>query len=99
MIDPYQILGLSGRATEDEVRKRYLELVREFRPDQSPERFAEIRAAYDAVRDPTRRLESELFDPQTTSDTLDALAAKVRVCLGERSGALPLDVLLALAES
>lgn len=99
MIDPYQTLGLPGRATEDEVRKRYLELVREFRPDQAPERFAEIRAAYDAVRDPSRRLESELFEPETTTDTLDALAAKVRSRLRERSGSLPLDVLLALAES
>jgi DnaJ-class molecular chaperone len=98
VIDPYQTLGLSGHATEDEIRKRYLELVREFRPDQAPERFAEVRAAYDAVRDPSRRIEAELFDPETT-DTLDALALKVRERLRERSGTISLDVLLALAES
>jgi curved DNA-binding protein CbpA len=96
--DPYQVLGLSRHATEDEIRKRYLELVREFSPDRAPERFAEIRAAYDAVRDPSRRIAAQLFDPETT-DTLDALATSVRKRLRERSGTIPVDVLLALAES
>lgn len=44
MNDPYVQLGLSPSADETEIRRRYLELVRQFPPDRAPERFAEIRA-------------------------------------------------------
>ena len=40
MNDPYETLGLSPDAGESEIRRRYLELVREFPPDRAPERFA-----------------------------------------------------------
>ena len=55
MIDPYEQLGLPPSADETEIRQHYLELVRQFPPDRAPERFAEIRAAYDALRDPVSR--------------------------------------------
>ena len=45
MNDPYVQLGLPPSADETEIRRRYLELVRQFPPDRAPERFAEIRAA------------------------------------------------------
>src|SRR6266511_2733063 len=60
MSDPYDVLGLPRHAGEEEIRRRYLELVRESPPDRDPERFAAVRAAYDAVRDPVRRLEALL---------------------------------------
>ena len=61
MNDPYETLGLPQHAAEAEIRSRYLQLVREFPPDRA-ERFAEIRAAYDALRDPVRLLEAS-FSP------------------------------------
>lgn len=95
MNDPYEVLGLACDADEVSIRGRYLELVRKFPPDRDPERFVAIRAAYDEVRDPARRLESRIFDADTT-DSLDALAADLRSRLaGTR---LPLDALLALAD-
>lgn len=98
MSDPYETLGLPRHVDEAAVRRRYLELVREYPPDRAPERFAAIRAAYDAVRDPARRLEAQLFEEATT-DTLDALAADVRARLRDRLDRIPLNVLLTLAES
>jgi curved DNA-binding protein CbpA len=96
MNDPFEVLGLPPHADEAEVRRRYLELVREFSPERAPERFAVIRAAYDQVRDPVRRLESQIFRP-ATSDTLEALAEDIRTRL--REARVPLDVLLSLADS
>lgn len=50
--DPFQLLGLPADASEAEIRARYLELVKQFSPDREPEKFREIRAAYEAARDP-----------------------------------------------
>jgi hypothetical protein len=47
-----RILGLPRDASEQDVRRRYLELVREFPPEQNPTRFQEIHAAYKAAGDP-----------------------------------------------
>src|SRR4051812_32176169 len=96
MNDPFEVLGLPPHADEAEVRRRYLELIREFSPERAPERFAAIRAAYDQVRDPARRLEAQIFRI-ATSDTLEALAEDIRARL--REARVPLDVLLALADS
>ncbi len=96
MSDPYEVLELSHDADEAEIRRRYLELVREFPPDRAPERFAVIRAAYDQVRDPEQRLEAQLFEI-ATSDSLEALAVSLRARLCDAR--MPLNDLLALAES
>jgi len=50
--DPFDTLGLPRDAGESEVRARYLELVKKYSPERDPERFREIRAAYDAAKDP-----------------------------------------------
>jgi curved DNA-binding protein CbpA len=97
MDDPYETLGLGPDAGEAEIRRRYLELVREFPPDRAPERFTEIHAAYEALRDPARRLHVQLFHPETRSDSLEGLAADLRGRLGRVR--LPVDTLLAMAES
>lgn len=95
MNDPYEVLGLPREAGEDQVRQRYLELVRQFPPDRDPERFAAIREAFEQVRDPVVRLKSQLFDPRTT-DSLEAIAADLRARL--REARWPTPTLLALAE-
>ncbi len=62
MTDPYKTLGISLDADDDTIRRRYLELVREFSPEHHPQRFAAIRNAYEAVRDKQRRVRSRLFE-------------------------------------
>ncbi len=97
MNDPYETMGLDTGAGEAEIRRRYLELVREFPPDRAPERFAEIHAAYEALRDPARRLEAQIFTWETKNDSLEALAADLRGRL--RRVRLPVATLLELAGS
>lgn len=93
MADPADVLGLTSDATEEEIRQRYLALVRQHPPDRDPERFAEIRAAYDQLRDPITNLQQRLFSttPHETFESLaDQLRAEVRVLR------IPTEVLLSL---
>lgn len=61
MRDPFTVLGVADDADDDEIRQRYLALVREFPPDRAPERFQELRGAYDALSDERKRLETKLL--------------------------------------
>jgi DnaJ-class molecular chaperone len=58
--DPYEILGVPRTATDDQVRKAYLKLVKELHPDVNPskaaeERFKKVTAAHDIIGDAERR--------------------------------------------
>ena len=95
MSDPYQILNLPRSADEAQIRRRYLELVRQFPPDREPEQSAAIRAAYESVRDPLQRLQNKLFDWKC-DDTLEAVEADLaKNLMGAR---IPPSVLLELAD-
>lgn len=96
MNDPFEVLGLPQHADEAQIRNRYLELVRQFSPERAPERFAEIRSAFDELRDPLRRLDRQMFS-LASSDSLESLAAAVRTQL--RRARLSRDALLALTKS
>ena len=61
MRDPFTVLGVAEEADDAEIRRRYLALVREFPPDRAPERFQELRAAYEALGDERKRLETRLL--------------------------------------
>ncbi len=61
MSDPFTVLGVGEDAGDDQIKQRYLALVRAFPPDREPERFQAYRAAYDAVRDPRKRMEAKLL--------------------------------------
>ncbi len=50
--DPFTILGVSPDADAAEVRARYLELVKQFPPERDPDKFREIRVAFEAAKDP-----------------------------------------------
>ena len=62
MSDPYEVLALPADSDDETIRRRYLELVRQFPPERSPEKFAAIRQAYESLRDLTTRLQYRLFE-------------------------------------
>ena len=95
MADPYEILDVVRGASETDIRRRYLELVRQYPPDRDPERFTEIHQAYEKLRDPVVRMESKLFDLES-SETLADVIADVRRQL--RKSRIPTQTLLSLAE-
>lgn len=58
--DPYEVLGVPRSATDDQIRKAYLKLVKELHPDVNPskdaeERFKKVTAAHDILGDADRR--------------------------------------------
>ena len=87
MKDPYEVLGLPADSTDDAVRARYLELVRQFPPEQAAARFAEVRAAYEHFQDRDTRLLNRLSQPYRKDaldglvDSLAATAARPRFSL------------------
>lgn len=94
--DPYQVLGIDPSADSEAIRKQYLALVREFSPERAPERFAEIRAAYETLRDPVTSLGMRLFDIRFT-ETFDKLIADEKQQLWRKR--IGTDVLLSLADA
>ncbi|SRR6056297_3102390 len=66
---PFEVLGLSTNADEATVRARYLELVRQYPPERDPDRFRQIRAAYEAASDPLNLAELLLLDPAENAPT------------------------------
>jgi DnaJ-class molecular chaperone len=95
MADPYDMLGVSRDSSEADIRRRYLELVRQYPPDRAAERFTEIHQAYEKLRDPVVRLDSKLFDLDS-SETMAGIVADVRRRL--RTSRIPTPILLSLAE-
>jgi molecular chaperone DnaJ len=59
--DPYKVLGVDKKASQDEIKKAYRKLARQYHPDKNPgdagaeERFKEVQGAYDLIGDPDKR--------------------------------------------
>jgi tetratricopeptide (TPR) repeat protein len=53
----YVTLGVEKNAAETEIKRAYFQLVRTYQPDQFPEEFKKIRAAYETLIDPEKRAE------------------------------------------
>jgi len=59
--DLYKVLGVDRKATQDEIKKAYRKLARQYHPDRNPddaaaeEQFKKISAAYDVLGDADKR--------------------------------------------
>jgi molecular chaperone DnaJ len=64
----YKTLGVSKNASDEEIKKAYRKLARQYHPDRNPgdeaaeEKFKEISAAHDVLADPEKRKEYDAAD-------------------------------------
>lgn len=59
--DPYAVLGLPRGANERQAKRSYFALIRTYSPEEQPEAFKKIRAAYEQLRHPETKKETDLF--------------------------------------
>src|SRR5919108_2149525 len=59
--DPYQTLGVDRKASDDEIKRAYRKLARQYHPDRNAgdkaaeERFKEVQEAYSILSDADKR--------------------------------------------
>jgi len=59
--DPYEVLGIERTASAAALKQAYFALVRAHPPERDPERFKQVRAAYERLREPATRVETDML--------------------------------------
>ena len=72
MPTPYLVLEVTWDADDAAIRKKYLELVQRFPPEQYPAKFAAVRAAYEKIKTLDARAKYQLFEAGS-EDTIEAI--------------------------
>lgn len=65
MNTPFNILGVNEDATDEAIKKAYLQKVRQYPPERAPEQFQNIRAAFEAIQTRHQRLKYHLFHQES----------------------------------
>lgn len=60
-MNPYDILNVDAQATDEAIKKAYLQKVREFPPEHAAEAFQQVRQAYERIKTQKDRMNDALF--------------------------------------
>lgn len=86
----YHILEISSEASANEIKQAYFRLVRKYSPEKDPEKFQQIRVAYNTLCDPKARENYDTMQKygDQVKDLIDQAEKKMQV--QEWSSAIPL---------
>lgn len=62
MKTPYDILDVTPYATDSEIKQAYLQKVKLYPPEREHEKFQQLHAAFEAIKDKKSRVSYELFN-------------------------------------
>lgn len=82
MLKSYLLLGLPLDATDQEIRKKYLQLVKIHSPERKPDMFQKITSAYESIKDARARAKTDFFDAlknMESRQTIETLASSVKI--------------------
>lgn len=57
----YKLLGTRSNISQERIKEKYIEKLREFPPETHPEEFQEIRRAYETLKDPKKRKQYDMM--------------------------------------
>ncbi|QTA82138.1 DnaJ domain-containing protein [Desulfonema limicola] len=87
MLTYYLVLNVPFDASDEDIRNRYLQMVKKHTPENDPERFRKITEAYEAIQTERKRIASKLFGSFNVKDYEEALLSLVEAREVKRRGA------------
>jgi DnaJ-class molecular chaperone len=84
LLADYLMLGLEPEASEEQIRKCYLALVKAHPPEHDPQRFQDIAKAYERIKDRHARIRHQLFGCRPAGDVEESLDYLVRAARPQR---------------
>ncbi len=74
-MNAFEVLGISETAEDEVILNAYLICVRECPPEKDPDRFEEVRTAYEAICNERQRIQYQLLnhDPMNVETAIQVL--------------------------
>lgn len=59
--NPYALLSISKHASDDDIKKAYLDMIKVYNPEDYPDKFIIIRQAFETLKEPAKRAVLDVY--------------------------------------
>ncbi len=85
-MNPFYILDVSIESSDEEIREKYIKKIKQFPPEKNPEKFIEIKNAYEMLKNEWSRYKSFLLYPPSNEIEITNIFDKLEI---KKKAALP----------